>query len=180
MEFHTILDRSGMRYKKLRGFHHDSLGFINWVDCKEGEAVNDYFLSMLANRDSSVLIGICIWETKNGLIRENVQIKPDADPEENWKVKLEYNVDTVAQPVLYYLSNYLKVKYHADIGGEYKLRCTLPYNGEYTSYKVVFLHKCYQANAEIYYFSSNRTAEEMENIIKETAGMLFYDGQKRN
>jgi len=144
VQLQEMIEHNKVSFTKPKDFHHYSLGLVNWVDCKQGEAINDYFLTMLANRDSSVLIGICIWNKGEGLIRWNKKTAPHR--EENWKARIAYNADTLQQPVRYYPLKYLTEKYRADVGGEYKLRCTPSYHGDYKVYK---LFSCINMNGEV-------------------------------
>lgn len=175
--FQARLKITNMKFKQPKKFNNYPIYLENTnVRCLDNEAQVSSFCKIVSNKDSSIIIGLTIMDTVGNYKKSKTYSRMgfNFNPEDNWKRWIIYHSDTTAFPVIYYTSEYLKMKYNADDGGQYNLKCSLPYKGQYKIYKVVFLHKKNHGHAEIIYFTKGKSEWEMDNIIKSTAGMLKY------
>lgn len=82
--------------------------------------------------------------------------------------------DTINGKIVVYPPEKAKWVFNADHAGEYDLRQTIPYHGEYDKCKVVYIQKHEQSFAQMLYFYNEAGADKVDSCIKATQGMLKY------
>lgn len=174
VEFSRKLSSTNTTFNMPKGYIFYLNGQLgNEYDCGDGR-ITSIFHRILISEDSSVCIGITLYDTTGSAMNKEAQFFNNYDPERAWFYELKAN--NPHYPTIYYSKRYLKRKFNADVGGEYVRHCSKLYLDKYKYYKTIFIHKAYRGYVVFYYFYSKKiSSSRLEQIVKLTSGIIRYN-----